>query len=141
MAFEELNRWPLKLAQTLGYKVGFDAEKQQAHCVLDMSDLHTNPQGTFHGGVTAIMLDTASGLTANLSENPEATLPALTLSLNINYLAAATSGQLRAIGRITGGGRKIKYVECELRDDKNTLIATSSGVFKIQLPRPTEGSA
>lgn len=131
MAFVELDRWQLKLAQTLGYKVGFDAELKQAHCVLDMEDLHTNPRGTIHGGVSAIMLDTASGLTASLSEDASATMPALTLSLSINYVSAVSSGQLRAIGRVTGGGRSTKFVDCEIRDEMGTLVATSTGVFRL----------
>lgn len=138
MAFVELDRWKLKLAETLGYSVGFDAETNSAHCVLDMNDLHANPRGTIHGGVSAIMLDTASGLTASLSEDPNAKMPALTLSLSINYVAAVDGGVLRAIGRVTGGGRKTKFVDCELRDDKGTLIATSTGVFKMLPPPPPE---
>lgn len=137
MAYVELDRWPLKLAQTLGYTVGFDPDTKQAHCVLEMTDLHANPQGTFHGGVSATMLDTASGLTASLFEDPTATMPALTLSLTINYVAAVPSGRLRAVGRVSGGGRKTKFVDCELRDEKGTLIASSTGVFKLMLPPKT----
>lgn len=131
MAYVELDRWKLKLAQTLGYTVGFDAELKQAHCVLNMDELHTNPRGTIHGGVSAIMLDTAGGLTASLSEDPSATMPALTLSLSINYVSAVSKGELRAIGRVTGGGRSTKFVDCELRDEAGTLVASSTGVFRL----------
>jgi uncharacterized protein (TIGR00369 family) len=131
MADTELKRWPLKLAQTLGYSVGFNRDTQQAYCELEMGDLHRNPRGTIHGGITATMLDTAGGLTASLSEDPDSVMPALTLTLTINYVCAVTSGRLRAVGGVTGGGRKTKFVDCELRDDAGTLIATSTGVFKL----------
>ncbi|MCV6593907.1 MAG: PaaI family thioesterase [Silicimonas sp.] len=139
MAVVELTRWPLKLAETLGYRVAYDPERQEAHCTLEMGDLHHNPRGTLHGGITATLLDTASGLTAGLSEDPQAELPALTLSMSINYLAAVPSGRLTAIGRVTGGGRKTKFVDGELRDETGTLIATSTGVFKL-LPSEKENA-
>ncbi|EDZ44456.1 conserved hypothetical protein [Rhodobacteraceae bacterium HTCC2083] len=34
------------------------------------------------------------------------------------------------MGRITGGGKSLKFISSELRHEDGTLIATSSGVFK-----------
>lgn len=120
----------LPLFEAMGYGVELDPDAVEAHCALEISSLHLNRQGGLHGGVAAMLLDTASGITASLSCDPQGTTPFLTLSLNINYMAVARHGRVRATGRITGGGSTTKFVSCDLRDETGRLIAASTGVFK-----------
>lgn len=133
------DREPLPLFKALGAHVEIDSEACEAHCVLDISEVVLNRQGVLHGGVTATLLDTASGITASLTGDDQGLTPFVTLSLNVSYVAAATKGKVRATGRITGGGKGTKFVSCELRDEGNRLIAASTGVFKRVQPRKTEG--
>lgn len=128
----------LPLFETLGYHVEIDAEAVEVHCVLEITDLHLNRLGVLHGGVSATLLDTASGITASLSDDPQTLTPFVTLSLNISYMAPARSGMVRAIARITGGSKATKFVSCDLRDETGTLIAASTGVFKRMRPPETE---
>lgn len=122
---------PIALFDTLGVRIELDPDVRQAHCVLDLTDLHLNRIGVLHGGVTATLLDTASGITASLTVDPTGMAQFVTLSLTVDYLSPARGGcTVRATGRITGGGRSITYVACELRDESGALIATSTGVFK-----------
>ncbi|MFW8595823.1 PaaI family thioesterase [Cribrihabitans neustonicus] len=120
----------IPLFEAMGYDIEIDAEAVEAHCVLDISPLHLNRQGSLHGGVAATLLDTASGITASLTCDPEGITPFVTLSLNISYIAVAREGRVRATGRITGGGRTTKFVACDLRDESGQLIASSTGVFR-----------
>lgn len=129
----------IPLFEAMGYDIEIDPEAVEAHCVLQISSLHLNRQGSLHGGVAATLLDTASGITASLSCDPQGQTPFVTLSLNVNYLAAARQGTVRASGRITGGGKTTKFVACDLRDGAGRLIAASTGVFKrVRRTEPEE---
>jgi len=56
---------------------------------------------------------------------------ALTLSLNINYMAAAPAeGRARVVARVRGGGPKIYMVSCDLPDAEDNLLASAKEVFK-----------
>ena len=57
---------------------------------------------------------------------------AMTLSLNINYLGQARSGTLIAEGSRTGGGRKTFFADGKITDDKGTVVATGTGVFRYR---------
>ena len=98
--------------------------------MLDASEVHVNRSGVVHGGISATLLDTASGVTASLTVDDSGLAPFTTVSLNINYIATARPGMLRAEGRLTGGGRVLTFVEGTLTDAEGRLIATSTGVFK-----------
>ncbi|WP_299351004.1 PaaI family thioesterase [uncultured Shimia sp.] len=123
-------RKPLPLAKLIGFAVEVDGAAREAHCVLKMQDVHRNRHGVLHGGIISTLLDTASGVTASLTVDDLGLTPFTTVSLNINFMAPATSGTLRATGRVTGGGRSMSFVEAELVDENGTRIATSTGVFK-----------
>ncbi|WP_291731842.1 PaaI family thioesterase [Leisingera sp. F5] len=131
----------IPLFEAMGYGIEIDAQAVEAHCVLEISSLHLNHQGGLHGGVAATLLDTASGITASLSCDPQGLTPFVTLSLNVNYLAVARQGTVRASGWITGGGRTTKFVSCDLRDGAGRLIAASTGVFKRVRKTETEEAA
>ncbi len=120
----------IPLFETLGFYIELDAEAVEAHCVLEISDVVRNRGGLLHGGVSATLLDTASGITAALACDDQGLTPFVTLSLTVNYLASVRSGTVRATGRITGGGRATKFVSCQLTDSDGRLIASSTGVFK-----------
>ncbi|MBM3114780.1 PaaI family thioesterase [Jeongeupia naejangsanensis] len=93
---------------------------------------HLSRQAMVHGGVLATLLDVASGY-AGLHVPPD-TPPrhAVTLSLAINYVAAARQGRLTVKARRTGGGRTIYYTQAEVLDEAGTLIATAQGAFKYR---------
>ncbi|UWQ29097.1 PaaI family thioesterase [Leisingera sp. M523] len=130
MALIRPGRPLIPLFEAMGYGIELDPEAVEAHCVLEISSLHLNRQGSLHGGVAATLLDTASGITASLTCDPQGITPFATLSLNVSYMAVARSGRLRASGQITGGGSATKFVSCGLRDETGRLIAASTGVFK-----------
>ena len=122
--------------RTLGYVLDVGGGDGRARCTLTLDERHTNRHGALHGGLVSVMLDNAMGATGSLSIDDGGLYPMLTISLTTNFLASAQVGDtLTAIGRITGGGRKIKFIEGEIRRDDGTLIATASGVFK---PVPKE---
>lgn len=114
----------------VGYVVDVSHPDRRARVWLDIGPQHMNRHGVLHGGIQAMMLDSAAGATGSLSVDPTGMAPFLSVSLNTQFLAPAPGGRVTATGTITGGGRKIQFISAELRDEDDRLIATATGVYK-----------
>lgn len=123
----------------IGYTLEVGHADGGARCRLIADERHVNRQNTLHGGIATLLLDNACAVSASLTVDDTGRQPFTTLSLNVNFLAAGHMGGVTAIGRVTGGGRKIIFASAELVHDDGTLIATASGVFK-RAPVPPAGS-
>jgi uncharacterized protein (TIGR00369 family) len=99
-------------------ELGFTATKQ-----------FRNRMGNVQGGMLAAMLDSTLGCAA------VAMLPApasvMTLSMNVSFLRTAAPGALRGFGRVRRRGRSILFVEAELRDAGDDVIATATGTMRV----------
>ena len=80
--------------------------------------------GTLHGGILCDIADAAMGMAyaTTLGEGETFT----TLELKINFLRPVWAGALTATGRVVHGGRSVGLVECDVRDDKDRLIARAT---------------
>lgn len=117
--------------RSLGYELDVSGQDGCARCRMTVDGRHTNRHGVLHGGLVSVLLDSAMGATGSMTVDSSGRYPFLTISMSVNYLASAREGDaLTATGRLTGGGRKVKFIEGELRDQDGRLIATASGVFK-----------
>lgn len=114
----------------IGYVVDVSARDGQGRCWLDIGPQHTNRHSALHGGIITCLLDNASGTTGSLTVDDTGKTPFLTISMNTQFLAAVSKGRVTATGRVTGGGRKLSFIEAKLVDEDGRLIATSTGVFK-----------
>ena len=122
--------------RTLGYVLDVSGDDGRGRCHLTLDERHTNRHGALHGGLVSVMLDNAMGATASLSMDPTGMAPFVTVSMTTNFIASAQVGdRLTAVGRLCGGGRKVKFIEAELRREDGILIATATGVFR---PLPKE---
>jgi uncharacterized protein (TIGR00369 family) len=77
-----------------------------------------------HGGAIATLIDAAAGsaVRASRSADEPPWRGIATTDMNISYLDAATS-DLTAEGRVLRSGRTIAWVDVEVRDAENTLVA------------------
>ncbi len=131
MSAEGLIRDETGTQRTLGYVLDVSAGDGCARCHLTVDARHTNRHGALHGGIVACMLDNAMGATGSLSVDETGRWPMVTLSMTTNFLASAQVGDaLTATGRVTGGGRSIRFIDGELRGADGRLIATGTGTFK-----------
>lgn len=96
---------------------------------LPLQPRHLNRRGRVQGGVTATLLDAACGYAGLVSSSGRPT-EAATISLTVNYLAPLETGIVRAIGRVTGGGRNIYFASGELHGPDGRLAATAQGSFR-----------
>ena len=102
---------------------------------LEIERRHLNYAGTLHGGVIATLLDVACGYSGLRSVSDSAAGLAATLTLTVSYHAGVANGTLRALGRVTGGGRSIFFASGEVVAPDGTLVATGQGAFKLSAPR------
>ena len=79
---------------------------------LPYSDKVTQQQGGFHGGAMGALADIAGGYAALtvLPDNMEVT----TVEYKINFLNAKQQGELRAIGKVVKGGKRIVVTTAEV---------------------------
>jgi uncharacterized protein (TIGR00369 family) len=105
-------------------------ERGLAEFELLIDDRHTNRQGVLQGGLLATMLDAACGYAGLYDGSGDNEGQAVTLSLMVNYLARVDGGRLRAVGEITGGGRRIYFANATVRSTSGLVVATAQGSFK-----------
>ena len=81
-----------------------------------------------HGGAIATLVDTA-GMAASWTDEvvPDA-LGGATVTLNVDYLAAAVGTDLTAVAIVSRRGRRLCFVGVEVRSEDERLIATGSMV-------------
>lgn len=115
----------------LGYVLDLGQGDGMARCHMQVGPQHLNRQGILHGGLSTTLLDNALGGAASLTAGADGMARFSTVSLNVDFLAPGLPGRVEAVGRVKGGGRKLVFVEGELRHEDGTLIATASGVFRL----------
>ena len=115
----------------LGFRMT-DWSEDYARFELPVTEALGNRYGIPHGGVYATLLDTVMGFAACYTGDPENRWLAMTLSLNVNYLAQPAGSLLIAEGRRTGGGRKSFFADALITDDTGIKVAAGTGVFRYR---------
>lgn len=114
---------PPPIAKLIGFKLT-EIESGRAVIEFEAGVRHANPMGTLHGGVLCDIADAAMGMAyaSTLKEGESFT----TLELKINFFKPVWQEKLKAVGRVVKGGRSVGFVECEVLDEDENLIAKAS---------------
>lgn len=80
-----------------------------------------------HGGILAVLLDTAMGTLANSKCSDG--MAAVTTTLTIHYLAIATEKEIKAEARLIRQGRHTMVIEGNIFESNGKHIATATGSF------------
>lgn len=127
--FEELRqlvdgkRPPPPIADLIGFTLTA-VTHGEAVIELAAGRQHANPMGTLHGGVLCDIADAAMGI-AYASTLAEAETFA-TLELKINFLKPVWTTKLRASGRLVKGGKTVGFLQCDITDEQQSLVARAS---------------
>jgi uncharacterized protein (TIGR00369 family) len=104
--------------------IGFDLKGIELGCSvfeMDAGPQHANPMGTLHGGVICDVADAAMGTAfATTLEDDESFT---TLDLGAKYFKPIWKAKLRATARVTKRTRTLGLIECEVEDEKGSLVA------------------
>jgi uncharacterized protein (TIGR00369 family) len=108
------------VADLIGFRL-VEIDRGRAVMEIRITERHTNPMGTLHGGILCDVADAAMGMACAslLGEGETFT----TLEIKINFLKPVWNATLRATGRIVKEGRTISLAECEVTDEQQQLVA------------------
>ncbi|WP_274631027.1 PaaI family thioesterase [Arvimicrobium flavum] len=113
----------------VGYRSSM-LEETGGECTLLVEARHLNRLGLLHGGFVSMLLDNSCGVAVrNAIGDPDAAV--VTIGLTVNFIAGAGGGRVTATGRVTGGGRSLKFAEAKLSHQDGRLLATATATFKI----------
>src|SRR6267142_6709373 len=116
-----------EVAAPVAKLVGFrptSVEVGKAIFELEAGPQHANPMGTLHGGILCDVADAAMGVAyaSTLAEGESFA----TVELKINFLKPVWAAKLRATGRIIKRGKALGFVECDITDEEQSLVARAS---------------
>lgn len=114
---------PPPIATLIGFTL-ISVEPGEAVIEFEATERHANPMGTLHGGVLCDIADAAMGVAyaSTLGDGESFT----TLELKINFLKPVWTGKLRAVGHVVTRNRTIGLVECDVSDEKESLVARAT---------------
>ena len=114
---------PPPVARLIGFRLT-SIRPGEAVVELETNERHANPMGTLHGGILCDIADAAMGLAyaATLEDGETFT----TLELKINFLKPVWKAKLRAVAHVVKRGRTVGMVECDVTDDKESLVARAT---------------
>jgi uncharacterized protein (TIGR00369 family) len=110
--------------QLVGYDV-LDWGPGHAVLAIDLHDGHGNRHGYAHGGLLMTILDAACTRAGAVNPETGGIRRTATVSMTTNFVAPAKDCKLRAVGRKTGGGRRIFFAAAEVYDEEENLIASA----------------
>src|ERR1700745_1971459 len=127
---------PPPIARLLGF-VPKCIERGHAIFEMEVDERHHNPMGTLHGGIYCDLADAAMGYAyaATLREGESFT----TVELKINFLRTVRKTTLTAEARVVKAGSTLGYVECDVKDAKDKLIARTARTCMKLLPSRHRG--
>ena len=109
------------------------AERGRAVFRMPVLELHKQVHRVVHGGVLAMLADTAGGFAAYLAAPAGARVA--TIEMKINFLEPVEHGEIKADARVLRQGRTTSVVDCDVTDQDGRLVSKALMTFSIHLPK------
>lgn len=113
---------------SLGFELA-EWREGYARVVVDLDERHRNRQGGIHGGVTAALIDAATGFCGIYDPDPEKRRGNVTVSLNVNFTGRPKGSRLTCTAELLRAGRRIYFASSLVHDDAGNLIASAEAVY------------
>ena len=110
------------VAELVGFEL-IELGEGRASFRMDPAERHYNPLGTVHGGIAAMLLDSAMGVAVHTTLDEGQTYT--TLELKVNYVRAMTqdTGPVVATGSVIHRGGRVATADARLTDADGRLLA------------------
>jgi acyl-CoA thioesterase len=96
---------------------------------LNINPSHLATPGFVHGGVLTTLLDATMGAGALTLVADEGQVVS-TIEMQTNFISSAKiNNQLIATSKVVRKGKKVIFMQAEIRDDQDHLIAIANGSF------------
>jgi uncharacterized protein (TIGR00369 family) len=112
--------------------IGFEAKEigdGRATVILAAGPQHANPMGTLHGGILCDIADAAMGMAFASTLGLEESFT--TVELRVNFFRPVWQARLSAEGIVVQRGRTIGYVEYNITDEENRLVAKAASTCMV----------
>ena len=116
----------------LNGRLGFDLVEWRegfARVTVNLDERHENRQGGIHGGVTAALIDAATGFCGIYEPDPEKRRGNVTVSLTVNYTGRPKGTRLTCVAELLRAGRRLYFASARVHDDTGNLIASAEAVY------------
>lgn len=107
-----------------------DISDGECELYINVEEHHEQQNGFLHGGMTATLIDVATGISA-YSVAPEGK-NVVTADLKVQYLHPATSNKIIAKGKVIKAGRFMVFTEAQIFDvlpEGNKLVAVGQAIM------------
>jgi uncharacterized protein (TIGR00369 family) len=108
------------------------AERGRVVFRMPVLDLHKQVHRVVHGGVVAMLAETAGGFASFLAA-PAGSRVA-TIEMKINFLDPVADGEIQADARVLRLGRTTSVVDCNVTDQDGRLVAKALMTFSVRRP-------
>ncbi len=124
--------------RTLGLEF-VEVDREAGTCVLkfEIGREFTGPLGAVFGGIQSAMLDSALSIAGTAKSGN--TMGMVSLEIKTTYLRTAATGTFTAKGRALKVGKKVAFLESDLFDADENLVAKACG-SALPVPMPNETS-
>ncbi len=129
--YDPLTDEPYALQKALGYQIT-EWREGYARVELELTEVHKNRQGFPHGGIYALLIDTAAGHSGSWVPETEPRVGVMTLSLTVNFISVPKGTRLIAEAEVTGGGRNNFFSSIVLKDDLGNMVSTGSATLSYR---------
>jgi len=111
-----------------------EAAPGEVTVAMRVKERHVNLQGLVHGGMLAILADTACGLSIRSAMAPGRLH--VTADMDIHFLAPAKPGTLLGRGKAVTVGRSLAFAEASIEDEDGRLLAKAQSRFSVSGTEP-----
>jgi uncharacterized protein (TIGR00369 family) len=109
------------------------ADRGRAVFRMPVLELHKQAHRVVHGGVLAMLADTAGGFAAFLAAPPGSRV--VTIELKINFLEPVEHGEVKADARVLRQGKTTSVVDCDVTDQDGRLVSKALMTFSVMAKR------
>ena len=95
-----------------------------------------NPIGAVHGGYAATLLDSACGCAVHSALNSEQAYTTLELKIAYHRALSATTGPVRAEGKVVTIGKRVAFAEARMTDEAGRLYASATSTLLVFERKP-----
>lgn len=112
------------ISRLIGFQVTPETGDGVTVVALEAGPQHANPMGRVHGGVISALADAAMGTAYGRVLLDEEDFS--TIELKVNFMRPVKTGTITAHARIVQRGLRIGFLDCEVRDTAERLVATAT---------------
>lgn len=110
-----------------------EVTKERVICRAEVTHRVHQPHGILHGGVSALMAESAASIGGTMHVSPGQTV--VGIELNASHLRAMSSGTLTATAHPVRVGRRVQVWAIDLTDDDGRMICTARcSLAVIEIP-------